>query len=159
MEFDHRDLIPPWGHGLFPGEAEKPTMPVWLDRNGGALPSRWTTMVGRGNCTMTVHGRRIFGSRQPIQQAFWQYAAEEAGVAAQSSLAPGSSWAKPCAWMQGFRAKLSPDSDLIRASAGEDWLYSGAKEGIQAKNGGIGGRVRGKRPLFSYSKADLGGIW
>ena len=45
----HRDLIPPWGHGLLHGEAEKPTMPVWYDRNGSALPSCLTRMVGKDN--------------------------------------------------------------------------------------------------------------
>lgn len=42
LESDHRDLIPPWGHGLFHGEAEKPTMAVWhggqdLLHDGGSL--------------------------------------------------------------------------------------------------------------------------
>ena len=32
------------------------------------------------------------------------------------------------------------------------------KKGIQAKNGSVDGRVRDKKPLFSYSKAYLGSI-
>ena len=49
MEYDHRDFIPPWGHGLFDDEAEKPAMPVCLDCNRGALPSWLTRMVDKGN--------------------------------------------------------------------------------------------------------------
>ena len=35
LESDHRDLIPPWGHGLLHGEAEKSTMAVWHDQHEG----------------------------------------------------------------------------------------------------------------------------
>ena len=35
LESDHRDLIPPWGHGLLHGDEEKPTMAVWHDRYEG----------------------------------------------------------------------------------------------------------------------------
>ena len=52
LESDHRDLIPPWDHGLLQGEAGKATMPVWLDRYEGVflhgrLPWRARTAVGR----------------------------------------------------------------------------------------------------------------
>ena len=63
-----------------------------------------------------------------------------------------------CAWMPGFRAKLSPDSDLIRAVAGKVWLYSGAKEGLQAKNGSVDGRVRGVKAPFFVQQGLLGSI-
>ena len=49
LEFDHRDLIPPWGHRLLHGEERKPSMAVWLDCNRGALPSWLTRMVDKGN--------------------------------------------------------------------------------------------------------------
>ena len=35
LESEPRDLIPPWGHGLFHGETEKPTMAVWHDQREG----------------------------------------------------------------------------------------------------------------------------
>ena len=47
LEYDYRDLIPPWGHGLLHSEAEKPTTPVCFDRNDSASPSRRTEMVGK----------------------------------------------------------------------------------------------------------------
>ena len=37
LESDHRDLIPPWGHGLLHGEEKKPTMAVWHDRYEGVF--------------------------------------------------------------------------------------------------------------------------
>ena len=37
LESDHRDLIPPWGYGLFHGKAEKPTIAVWLDQYEGVF--------------------------------------------------------------------------------------------------------------------------
>ena len=70
MEYDHRDLIPPWGHGLLHGEEGKPTMPVCFDRNEGALPSQWTSMVGRDNRGMIGHSRMLLGDRQPIAHDF-----------------------------------------------------------------------------------------
>lgn len=74
-------------------------------------------------------------------------------AAVHNSSTPGTSWAEMCAWMPGFRAKLSLDSDLIRAVAGKVWLYSGAKEGLQAKNGSVDGRVRGvKAPFFRTAR-------
>ena len=77
-----------------------------------------------------------------------QYTVTDADAAVQSSLAPGASRAEPYAWMLGLRAKQAPGSDLIWAAPGEDWLYSGEKEGIQAKNGSVGGRVMGKKAPF-----------
>ena len=115
-------------------------------------------MVSKGNYTTEAHGGTMFNDRQTIQRRCWHHTAAGAGAAAQSSLAPRASRAEPYAWMLGLRAKQVPGSDLIWAAPGEDWLYSGEKEGIQAKNGSVGGRVRGKKTLFSYSKADLGGI-
>ena len=102
-------------------------------------------MTGKDNCTTAAHGGTMFDDRQTIQRRCQQH------TAAQSSLAPRASGADLYAWMPGFRAKLSPGSDLIRAAAGKDWLYSGVKEGIKAKNGSVDGRVREKKPLFSYS--------
>ena len=93
-------------------------------------------------------GGTMFDDRQTIQRRCRQHTAAGAGAAAQSSLAPRASGADLYAWMPGFRAKLSPGSDLIRAAAGKDWLYSGVKEGIQAKNGSVGGRVTGKKAPF-----------
>ena len=37
LEYDHRDLIPPWGYRLLHGETEKPTMAVWHDRYEGVF--------------------------------------------------------------------------------------------------------------------------
>ena len=66
LEYDHRDLIPPWGHRLLHGEAEKPTMLVWLDRNEVALPSRQTGMVGSDNDGHAGHGRHKANSMWSI---------------------------------------------------------------------------------------------
>ena len=66
MEYDHRDLIPPWGHRLLHGEAEKPTMPVWLDRYGGALPSRQTGLVGKDNGRQATPQPVRNGSNQAV---------------------------------------------------------------------------------------------
>ena len=57
LEYDHRDLIPPWGHRLLHSEEGKPTMPVCFDRNGGAFPSQRTGMVGKDNNERAGHGR------------------------------------------------------------------------------------------------------
>ena len=51
LESDHRDLIPPWGHGLLQGEAGKATMLVCFDRYEGVFHhggQRWSarTTVG-----------------------------------------------------------------------------------------------------------------
>ena len=37
LEYDHRDLIPPWGYRLLHGETEKPNMAVWHDRYEGVF--------------------------------------------------------------------------------------------------------------------------
>ena len=66
LEYDHRDLIPPWGHEHFFREEEKPTMPVCFDRNGGALPSRRTGMVGKSNDGCAGHGRDKANSLRSI---------------------------------------------------------------------------------------------
>ena len=60
------DLIPPWGHRLLHGEAEKPTMPVWLDRYGGALPSRRTGLVGKDNGRQATPQPVRNGSNQAV---------------------------------------------------------------------------------------------
>ena len=59
LEYDHRDLIPPWDQGLLHGEDGKPTILVSFDRNEGALPSQRTGMVGKDN------------SRQATTQPVW----------------------------------------------------------------------------------------
>ena len=66
MEYDHRDLIPPWGRRLLHVEAKKPTMPVCFDRNGGALPSRQTGTVDKVNDGRTGHGRDKANSLRSI---------------------------------------------------------------------------------------------
>lgn len=105
-------------------------------------------MVGKNNRTTAAHGGTVFGGRQLIQQAFWQYAAEEAGAAALISLTPGASWPEPCAWMPGFRAKLSPGSNPIRAASGEDWLTSRDKRELTGKKGGVGRYTKGQKAPF-----------
>jgi len=105
-------------------------------------------MVSKGNYTTEAHGGTMFNDRQTIRRRCWHHTAAGAGAAAQSSLAPRASRAEPYAWMLGLRAKQAPGSDLIWAAPGEDWLYSGEKEGIQAKNGSVGGRVTGKKAPF-----------
>lgn len=55
--------------------------------------------------------------------------------------------------------KTDSDLDFIQAATGEDWQHFVEKEAFALENGGVVGRVRGKKaPFFSYSKADLGGI-
>ena len=148
LESEPRDLIPPWMYRLLHGETEKPTMPVWLDRNGGALPSRRTGMVGKDNCSTAAHGGTMVDNRQPIQETFGESTAEKAVAAVHNRCSPGPFRAELCAWMPSFRAKRSPDSDLIRAATGIIWLYSGSKEGIRAKNSSVDGHVRGKKAPF-----------
>ena len=98
-------------------------------------------MTGKDNCTTAAHGGTMFDDRQTIQRRCRQH------TAAQSSLAPRASGADLYAWMSGFRAKLSPGSDLIRAAAGKDGPYSGEKEDIQTKNGGVSGCTTEQKPL------------
>ena len=105
-------------------------------------------MVGGESREMTPHSSTEFGGRQLIQRPFRRSTAADVGTAAHNSFTTGTIRTEMCAWMPGFRAKLSPDSDLIRAAAGKDWLYLGEKEGIQAKNGSVVGRVRGKKAPF-----------
>lgn len=83
-------------------------------------------------------------------------ATEKAVAAVHNSCSPGTFMAELCACMPGFRAKRSPDLDLIQAAQGIIWLYSGSKEGLQAKNGSIDGRVRDKKPLFFVQLGLLG---
>ena len=120
LELDHRDLIPPWGHGLLHGEAGKPTMAVWHDGNGGALPSQLTAMAGRDNRGMTAHNRILLGSRQPIRRPFRRRSAADVGTAAHNRCSPGTSRAEMCAWMPGSPGETGSRSDLIRAIPGED---------------------------------------
>ena len=96
----------------------------------------------------TAHGEVTFGDKKLIsahmndaQQQMW---AQQRGAALLLGF-PGQSCG-PGGW--GGRAKHSPSLDLIRAVAGKNWLYSGSKEASQAKNGGVGRRTRGKKPLF-----------
>ena len=120
LEYDHRDLIPPWGHGLLHSEAEKPTMAVWHDRYDGVFPSWLTAMTGKDNCKTAAHGGTMLDDRQPIQETFGESAAEKAVATVHNSCSPGTSRAEPCACMPGFRAKLSPGSALTRAAAGKE---------------------------------------
>ena len=102
---------------------------------------------------MTPHSSTEFGGRQLIQRPFRRSTAADVDTAAHNRFTTGTIRAEMCAWMPGFRAKLSLDSDLIRAVAGKVWLYSGAKEGLQAKNGSVDGRVRGvKAPFFRTAR-------
>ena len=66
LEFDHRDLIPPWGHEHFFREEEKPSIPVSHDRNGDTLPSRQTGTVDKVNDGRTGHGRDKANSLRSI---------------------------------------------------------------------------------------------
>ena len=102
---------------------------------------------------MTPHSSTEFGGRQLIQRPFRRSTAADVDTAAHNRFTTGTIRTEMCAWMPGFRAKLSLDSDLIRAVAGKVWLYSGAKEGLQAKNGSVDGRVRGvKAPFFRTAR-------
>ena len=85
-------------------------------------------------------------------------ATEKVVAAVHNSCSPGTFMAELCACMPGFREKLSPDLDLIRAAPGIIWLYSGAKEGLQAKNGSVDGRVRGVKAPFFVQQGLLGSI-
>ena len=123
LEYDHRDLIPPWGHGLLHGEKGKPTMPVCFDRNEGALPSRRTEMVGKdsggtaGQCSTTdSRSSRHSGSMQQKKRAQQHRAALLPRLPGQShvpgcrfsgqnrlrlGLHPGSNWRR----LAAFRGK------------------------------------------------------
>ena len=103
---------------------------------------------GQDNCTTAAHNGAMFDNRQSIQETFGESAAEKAVAAVHNSCSPGTFMPELCACMPGFRAKLSLDSGLIRAVADKVWLYSGTKEGLQAKNGSVDGRVRGVKALF-----------
>ena len=110
-------------------------------------------MVGGENRGMTPHSRTLLCSRQLIQETFVESATEKVVAAVHNSCSPGTFMAELCACMPGFREKLSPDLDLIRAAPGIIWLYSGAKEGLQAKNGSVDGCVRGvKAPFFRTAR-------
>ena len=113
-------------------------------------------MVGKNNRGMTAHNGTMFDDRQPIQQAFWQYAAEEAGR---------SSTEQPCS--QGFLdkamcldaespGKTDSDLDFIQAATGEDWQHFVEKEAFALENGGVVGHTRGKKPLFCVQRSWLG---
>ena len=115
-------------------------------------------MVGGENRGITPHSRTLFSGKQPIQRPFRRSTAADVDTAAHNRFTTGTIRTEMCAWMPGFRAKLSPDSDLIRAVAGKVWLYSGAKEGLQAKNGSVDGRVRGVKAPFFVQQGLLGSI-
>ena len=103
-------------------------------------------------------GGTMFDDRQKIQRRCRQHTAAGAGAAAQSSLAPRASGAKPCAWMSGFRAKFFPDSGLIWVAAAKDGGISGKKRRLRGKTAALSGVQRAKSPYFAHSKDDLGGI-
>lgn len=44
--------------------------------------------------------------------------------------------------------KTDSDLDFIQAATGEDWQHFVEKEAFALENGGVGGRVRGKKPIF-----------
>jgi len=96
-------------------------------------------MVGKNNRGMTAHNGTMFDDRQPIQQAFWQYAAEEAGAAAQSSLAPKASWTKPCAWMPSLRAKQTPTWTSSRQQLAKIGSISWKKRRLRWKTAALSG--------------------
>ena len=104
LEYDHRSLIPPWGHGLLRGEAGKPAMPVCFDRNGDALSSRRTGMVGGESRGMTPHSSSEFGGIQLIQRPFRRSTAADVGTTAHNRFTTGTIRTVMCAWMPGFRA-------------------------------------------------------
>ena len=80
-------------------------------------------MVGRDNCTTAAHGGTMVDDRQLIQETFVESATEKAVAAVHNSCSPGTFMAELCACMPGFRAKLSPGLDLIRAAPGEERRY------------------------------------
>ena len=108
-------------------------------------------MMGKDNCSTAAHGWTMVDNRQPIQETFGESTAEKAVAAVHNRCSPEPFRAELCAWMPRFRAKCSPDSDLIRAATGIIGLYSGAKEGIQAKNGSVDGRVRGVKASILHT--------
>ena len=80
-------------------------------------------MVGGENRGMTPHSRTLLCSRQLIQETFGESEAEKAVAAVHNSCSPGTFMPELCACMPGFRAKLSPGLDLIRAAPGEERRY------------------------------------
>lgn len=119
LEYIHRDLIPPWGHRLLHGKVKKPTTPVCFDRNGGALPSWRTGMVGKSNDGCAGHGRDKANSLRSILQHtrdIWQTAA---GTGVQNGPKLRASWAQMCACLQLLRATFPPNQGFIRAFPGE----------------------------------------
>ena len=127
LEYEHRDLIPPWGHGLFQGEAEKPTTPVCFDRNGGALPSRRTGMVGRDNDGRVGHGRDKANSLRSLLQHTCSIRRSATGTGPQNCLALRTSRAQMCACLQLLRATFPPNQGFI-------WAFPGEKQAATRQN-------------------------
>ena len=159
LESDHRDLIPPWGHRFFHGEAGKPTMAVWHDQYDGVFPSWRTAMAGKGNCTTAAHSRTGFDSRQPIQWRCLQYAATEAGTAAHNRFTPGPSRSGDVCLDAGTPGETLSGLGSYPGCTGRRTAVSLAKRRRSDGQKEVLAGVRGaKSPFFSYSEAGLGGI-
>ena len=119
LEYDHRDLIPPWGHGLLHSEAEKPTTPVCFDRNGGALPSRQTGTVDKGNDGCAGHGRHTENCIRSVLRHIRSIRRSATGTGPQNCQTLRAARARMCACMQLLWATFPPNQGFIRAFPGE----------------------------------------
>ena len=146
MEYDHRDLIPPWGHGLIHGEEGKSTMTVCFDRNGGALPSRRTGMVCKDNDGRASHGRHKANSMRCILQHtcnIWQTAT---GTGVQNRLTFRASRAQMYACLQLIRATFPPNQGFIRAFWAKNRLNPGKTGRKRRRKGDYGGHCMAQQP-------------
>lgn len=137
LEYDHRDLIPPWGHRLFFDEAETPTMPVWLDRNGDTLPSRQTGTVDKVNDGRSGHGRHKAISMRSLLRHIRSIRRSATDTGPQNCQTLRAARARMCACLQLLRATFPPNQGFIRALLGE-------KQAAPRQNRTFG-RVRGRR--------------
>ena len=144
-------MIPPWGHGLFHGEAEKPTMPVWHDRYDGVFPSWLTAVAGKGNCTTAAHSRTGFDSRQPIQWRCLQYAATEAGTAAHNRFTPRPSRSGDVCLDAGTPGETVSEFRPHLGCTGRDRLYFGKKRWSCGKSAMLAGVGKSEKPPILHT--------
>ena len=137
LEYDHRDLIPPWGRRLLHGEAKKPTTAVCFDRNGGALPSRRTGIVGKDNNRRADHGRDKANSLRSILRHIRSIRRSATGTGAQNCQTLRAARARMCACMQLLWATFPPNQGFIRVLPGEKQAATRQNRMLGGYEGGV----------------------
>ena len=127
LESVHRDLIPPWGHGLLHGEEGKPTIPVCYDRNGDTLPSRQTGTVDKVNDGRSGHGRHKAISMRSLLRHIRSIRRSATGTGAQNCQTLRAARARMCACMQLLWATFPPNQGFI-------WVLLGEKQAATGQN-------------------------